>query len=337
MRALRLHAPGDLRLHDEPDPIPGDGEELVRVTAVGLCGSDRHWFVEGAIGDAVLGRPLVLGHEIAGVIDDGPRRGLRVAVDPADPCGQCDLCLSGLANLCLELRFLGHGRTDGGLRTLMTWPRHLLLPLPDEVSDVEGPLLEPLGIALHAVDLGGIRPGMSAGVHGCGPLGLLIIQVLREAGSGPITATDILPHRLEAALAFGATEVRPAGDQTGTLPTVDVAFEVAGEDAAVADAVSSVRPGGRVILVGIPSDDRTSFRASVARRKGLSLLLCRRMRAGDLAAAARLASTGGIELTSLVSERYTLDLADEAFGALVDRRGLKVVIEPQATSRVAPT
>lgn len=329
MRALRLHAPGDLRLHDEPDPVPEDGEELVRVTAVGLCGSDRHWFVEGAIGDAVLGPPLVLGHEIAGVIEDGPRHGLRVVVDPADPCGRCDLCLAGHGNLCLELRFLGHGKTDGGLRTLMAWPQHLLIPLPEQMSDVEGPLLEPLGIALHAVDLSGAQPGMSAGIFGCGPLGLLIIGVLNELGCAPIAATDVLRHRLEAAQALGATEVWPASDEARTLPTVDVAFEVAGEDAAVADAVRSARPGGRVVLVGIPSDDRTSFRASVARRKGLSLILCRRMRAGDLAGAARLASAGGIELTSLISERYALDSASEAFESLVQRRGLKVIVEPQ--------
>jgi L-iditol 2-dehydrogenase len=336
VRALRLHAPGDLRLHDEPDPVPEDGEERVRVTAVGLCGSDRHWFLEGAIGDAVLGHPLVLGHEVSGVIEDGPRQSLRVVVDPADPCGRCDLCLGGLGNLCLSLRFLGHGKTDGGLRTLMAWPRHLLIPLPESITDTEAPLLEPLGIALHAVDLGGVRPGMSAGVYGCGPLGLLIIQVLREVGCGPISATDMLPHRLDAARALGATDTRLAGDESTTLPTVDVAFEVAGEDAAVADAVRSVRPGGRVILVGIPSDDRTSFRASVARRKGLSLILCRRMRAGDLARAVELASATGIELASLISERYPLDAGVVAFESLVRRRGLKVVVEPQVLSEAAP-
>ena len=239
--------------------------------------------------------------------------------------------LAGRGNLCLELRFLGHGKTDGGLRTLMAWPQHLLVPLPEQVNDVEGSLLEPLGIAIHAVDLSGVRPGMSAGVFGCGPLGLLIIEVLNELGCTPIVATDVLSHRLEAAQRLGAPTVRPAGGEAGagSLPTVDVAFEVAGEDAAVADAVRSVRPGGRVVLVGIPSDDRTSFQASVARRKGLSLVLCRRMRAGDLAAAARLASAGGIELKSLISERYPLDSADGAFGALVDRRGLKIVVEPQ--------
>jgi L-iditol 2-dehydrogenase len=328
LRALRLHAAGDLRLHEEPDPACRAGEELVRPTAVGLCGSDRHWFLEGAIGDADLSRPLVLGHELAGVVADGPRRGLRVAVDPGDPCLRCDLCLAGLSNLCPKLRFLGHGKTDGGLRTLMAWPRHLLIPLPDTIGDVEAPLLEPLGIALHAVELSGVQPGMSAGVYGCGPIGLLIIEILNAMGCSPIVATDLRAWRIEAARAAGASDSYLTDGERGELPMVDAAFEAAGEDAAIADAVRSVRPGGRVVLIGIPADDRSSFRASVARRKGLALVLCRRMRATDLQRAIRLVSAGAIELRSLVSNRHSLDDAKAAFAELVQRSGLKVIVEP---------
>ncbi|MGH2603768.1 MAG: alcohol dehydrogenase catalytic domain-containing protein, partial [Dehalococcoidia bacterium] len=190
MKALRLHAAGDLRFHEEREPIPEAGEELVRVTAVGLCGSDRHWFAEGGIGDATLDRPLILGHEIAGVVEDGPRRGLRVAVDPADPCQRCETCLSGHANLCPGLRFAGHGETDGGLRTLMAWPRRLLHALPDSIGDAEAALLESLGIAVHAAALGEVQPGMSAGVYGCGPIVLLLLQLLHAIGCRPIVATD---------------------------------------------------------------------------------------------------------------------------------------------------
>ena len=120
MKALRLHGVGDLRLHDEPSPTPAAGEVLVRVTAVGLCGSDRHWLDQGGIGDAVLSRPLVLGHEFAGVIESGSRSGERVALDPAIPCGRCAPCLAGQPHLCLRLRFAGHGSTDGALRSWLT-------------------------------------------------------------------------------------------------------------------------------------------------------------------------------------------------------------------------
>ncbi len=325
MKALRLHGAGDLRLHDEPTPRPTADEVLLRVTAVGLCGSDRHWVDEGGIGDAVLGRPLVLGHEFVGVIESGPRVGERVAVDPAIPCGRCAVCSAGQSHLCLQQRFAGYGSTDGALRSWLTWPQQLVHALPDPLSDAEGALLEPLGVALHALDLGHVRSGTRAGVFGCGPIGLLLLQALRAARAGAIVASDVLPHRLEAATALGAT---PAHEiEEGELG-VDVAFEVAGEDAALADAIAATRPGGRVVLVGIPRGDRTSFTASAARRKGLTFLLSRRMEAADLPRAIRLVETGQVTLGPLVTERYGLSEWRDAFDSLLERRGLKVVVEP---------
>src|ERR1700679_4232451 len=132
VRAARLHAVGDLRVAQEPVPaVDEPGTVLVRVTAVGICGSDLHWWDEGAIGDARLTHPLVLGHEAAGVIDEGSRRGVRVAIDPAIPCQSCRACLDGYRNLCPAVVFAGHGRTDGALRELMAWPAGRLHPLPD--------------------------------------------------------------------------------------------------------------------------------------------------------------------------------------------------------------
>jgi L-iditol 2-dehydrogenase len=325
MRAVRLHGPRDLRPHDEPDPIPEPGEELIRVTAVGLCGSDRHWYLDGAIGATTVERPLVLGHEIAGVIEAGPRRGLRVAVDPADPCEQCETCRSGRSNLCPATRFAGHGAIDGGLRTLMAWPGRLLEPIPDAIGDAEGALLEPLGVAIHAADLGKVRDGMAIGVVGCGPIGLLLIRLLRSQGSGAIVAMEPLAHRRAAALESGATlAIEPAPDGG---PPVDVAFEVSGEDDGLAAAMEAIRPGGRVVLVGIPSPDRTAFPASLARRKGLTLLLARRMAATALGRAAKLAAAGTVDLTGLVSERHPLAEAEAAFAGLADQRGSKVTVE----------
>jgi len=335
MIALRLHDVGDMRLHDEPVRAPGADEAMVRVAAVGLCGSDLHWFAEGGIGDASLERPLVLGHEPVAVVAEGPRAGERVAVDPAIPCGRCRPCLDGDEHFCLDHRFSGHGTTDGALRELMPWPERLLHPLPDSLSDVESALLEPLGVALHALELGRVEPGASAGVYGCGPLGLLLVQVLRLSGADVAVATDPLAHRAEAAHALGVTNAlrtRRAGAEV--LPArlrhgLDVAFEVAGDDDAVATAVDTLRPGGLLVLVGIPSSDRTSFTASVARRKGLTIAVCRRMRARHLERAIALAGRRDVELASLVTERFPLDRGAEAFTALAERRGLKVVVEPQ--------
>jgi L-iditol 2-dehydrogenase len=335
MMALRLHDARDLRLHDEPAPIPDAGELLVQVSAVGLCGSDLHWFTNAGIGDAVLDQPLVLGHEFVGTVAAGERTGERVALEPAIACGQCAPCRRGDENLCVSCRFAGHS-TDGALRSAMTWPERLAFRIPDELSDAEATLLEPLGVALHALDLGHVAPGATVGVFGCGPLGLLLVQLLRGAGAEAIVATDPLAHRVDAAEAFGATvavQTRRAGMEI--LPQgvadcgLDVAFEVAGDDDAVATALETLRPGGRLVLVGIPKDDRTSFTASVARRKGLTISLCRRMKPSDLPRAIRLAEEKRVELSPLVSARFALSQWREAFEMLSERLALKVVVEPQ--------
>lgn len=328
MKVLRLHRAGDLRLHDEPPPLVAEGEVLVHVKAVGLCGSDRHWFLDAGIGDAVLEHPLVLGHEFAGVIAAGPRAGERVALDPAIPCGRCDVCLTGLPHLCPDVRFAGHGSTDGALRTSLAWPEGLTHPLPDCMPDAEAALLEPLGVALHAVDLGHVRPGVRTGVFGCGPLGLLLLQAIGAAGGELAVATDPLRHRRDAARAAGSARVLEPGEVVGGGFALDVAFETAGTDGALADAMDAVRPGGRVVLVGIPAEDRTSFVASTARRKGLTLLSCRRMQPADLPRAIRLAESGAVDLASLVAERHPIENWRAAFSALVDRRTLKVVVVP---------
>lgn len=312
--------------------MPGPGEELVRITAVGLCGSDLHWYEDAGIGDAQLTRALVLGHEVGGVIATGPRAGQRVAVDPADPCERCAACVAGHANLCPAMRFSGHGATDGALREAMAWPRRLLQPVPDTISDPEVPLLEPLGVAIHAIEMGHFRSGMSAGVHGCGPIGLLLIAALRAMGASDIVATEPLPHRRQAALLMGATSAWPV-DESGLSAeaakrTVDVAFETAGEDGAIATALTAVRPGGRIVVAGIPANDRTSFTASMARRKGISLILSRRMKAHHLARATALVDAGLVPLAPIITGRYTLEQGDEAFAELARRDGLKLVVEP---------
>ncbi len=322
MNALRLHAARDLRLHEEPDPEPLPGQVLVRVGSVGLCGSDRHWFLDGGIGDALLDRPLVLGHEFAGVVASGPRAGQRVVLDPAVPCGRCTLCSAGDGHLCAELRFAGHGSTDGGLRTFVAWPEQFAYPLPDAISDDAAPLLEPLGVALHAVDLGGAGPGSTAAVFGCGPIGLLLVQALQVAGVAVEVAVDPLPHRAAAARKLGARRSQAADVQ------VDVAYDAAGADGALDAAIVAARPGGRVVVVGIPEGDRSCFQAAAARRKELTLVLCRRMRVGDLLRAIALAESGQLELASLVSARYRLDEGPQAFQDLVERRGLKVLVQP---------
>lgn len=325
MRAARLHAPGRVVVHTEADPVPGPGQDLVRVSAVGLCGSDLHWYAEGGIGDALLDRPLVLGHEVAGVVVGGPRDGVPVAVDPALPCGHCPTCLTGHRNLCPTVRFAGHSDTDGGLQDLLVWPSASLHPLLDGMSAAAGTVLEPLGVALHALDLAHVRLGSSVAVIGCGPIGLLLVQVARAAGATTVVAAEPLAHRQEAARRAGADLVL-APDEAG-LPAegVDVVLEAVGSPAAVTLAVTAARPGGRVVLVGIPDDDRTAFPAGTARRKGLTLAVARRM--GEVyPRALRVVERGLVTLDPLVSDVLPLDRVEEAFRTAVARTGLKTVV-----------
>jgi L-iditol 2-dehydrogenase len=330
MKSILLYAAGDMRLHDEPVPTPKEGESLLRVTAVGVCGSDLHWFGEGNIGTDGLKQPLVLGHEFAAITTAGQ----RVAVDPSITCGHCEFCEEGNPNFCTSLIFAGHATTDGALREYMTWPTRFLHPLPDSISDADGAMLEPLGVALHAVNLAHLRPGMSAAVLGCGPIGLLTLQVARTSGAATIFATDRLAHRLEFAQSLGAADIFVADGhaENDAIKTatrnrgVDVVFETAGTPEAVETAMVAAKPGGTVILVGIPSEDRTSFSASISRRKGLTIRIVRRMK-NTYPAAIRLVQNGLVDVRSLVTHRYPLERAAEAFTVAARREGVKVIVD----------
>lgn len=331
MRAARIHGVGDIRIHDEPRPVAGEAATLVRVEAVGLCGSDLHVFEDGHIGGLRAARPLVPGHEMAGRTEDGR----LVAIEPAIACGDCALCLEGHPNLCPRIRFSGMGDDDGSLREWMAWPRRCLVPLPDGLTAEDGAMLEPLGVALHSVDLAHLRPGATLGVFGCGPIGLLILQAARLAGAASLFATDLAsrPHRLEAARALGARAFPADGGEGAAVARaasgfgLDVAIEAAGVQAAVDAAVEAVRPGGRVVLAGIPAAERTSFPAATARRKGLTLSLVRRMK-HTYPRAIALAAAGRVDLRSLVTHRFPLAEAKAAFELAARREGLKVVVVP---------
>jgi L-iditol 2-dehydrogenase len=332
MRVARLHGLRDVRLHEEDRPTPGPGEALVRVEAIGLCGSDLHWFEEGGIGSSRITHPIVPGHEMAGRTEDGR----LVAIEPAIPCERCALCREGHPNLCPKIRFSGQGDDDGSMREWMAWPERNFFPLPDGFTAADGAMLEPLGVAIHTVDLAHVRPGLSVGVFGSGPIGLLCLQVAKAAGAARLVATDLArrPQRLDAARALGAEAfaAEDGREAKAILKAVgghglDVAIEAAGVQAAVDAAAEAVRPGGRVVLAGIPGDERTSFKASTARRKGLTLVMVRRLK-HTYPRAIALAATGRVDLRSVVTRRFPLSDAAHAFEVAARREGLKVVVEP---------
>jgi L-iditol 2-dehydrogenase len=179
-----------------------------------------------------------------------------------------------------------------------------------------------------------MKAGMSAAIFGAGPIGLLTLQMARLAGAVDLFSTDKLQHRLDAARAYGATTVLQAdGSESAQILAatskrgVDVAFECAGENEVVEAAIAATKPGGTVVLVGIPSEDRTSFTASVARRKGLTIRMSRRMK-HTYPRAIRLVERGLVDVRSMVTHHFSLDDSVQAFEAAMRRDGIKIVIEP---------
>ncbi|MBE0543634.1 MAG: alcohol dehydrogenase catalytic domain-containing protein [Verrucomicrobia bacterium] len=355
MFAARLHGPRDLRVERVPHPgAPGRGQVLLRVKATGICGSDLHSYLDARIGDTAIGGPLILGHEFSAVVEAvGPgsvdghfqplKPGTRMAVDPAQPCGHCESCEKGHPNLCCHLAFCGNYPYGGSLCEWLHMPARSCFPVSRKIDDESAALLEPLGVAIHAVDFAKLRVGCSVAILGAGPIGLLILQIAKLAGADPIFVTDKFPWRLKLAQKWGGIPIRcDAGSGTGVPPVrvgtgsngrdacaptggavrrvmketdgrgVDVAIEAAWAEESVTQAAAMLRLGGRLVVVGISGGNRLELNASVARRKGLTIIMSRRMK-HTYPRAIRLAETGRVDLHGLVSHRFPLKKAPEAF------------------------
>lgn len=333
MRAAALTALRTLALVERAEPaLRGTGDVLLRVEAVGICGSDIHYYAEGRIGGQVVEYPFVLGHEFSAIVLEAGsavtrvRPGDRVAVDPAISCGVCDQCRSGRAHTCRGLRFLGcPGQREGCLCERIVMPERCCFPVPAGLGPGETALVEPLSIALHALALAGERCGGRVSIHGAGPIGLSVLLACRAAGVPAPRVIEPIPERREAALRLGAGSAEPPGAAAGE---VSVAFECAGEQSALDEALASLEPGGRLVLVGIPAVPRWSFDADLGRRREITVVNVRRQN-DRMEPAIRLAASRRGALASLLTHRYPLTRADEAFD-LVARRSdgvLKALVE----------
>lgn len=346
MAAVRLHGPHDLRVEEVPAPgLPGPGQVLIRVAATGICGSDLHTYKDARIGEVLVQQPLILGHEFGGVIEavgtdarDGHDQllqpGMRVAVDPAQPCHRCEMCEQGHPNLCRRLHFCGNYPDGGSLCQWMIMPARSCFPVPKGLSDDEVALLEPLGVALHTIDLARIRVGDRVAILGAGCIGLCILQLARLAGADSVLVTDPLPWRLALAEAYGGVAV-PCKDTdpveaiwNATGHGVDVAIEAAWADQSAQQAAEMVRLGGRVVITGISEADELSFKHSTVRRKGLTIRLVRRMK-HVYPRAIRLVQSGRVTLGKMVSHRFSLWQAPEAFAlnTLYGDQVVKIIID----------
>lgn len=332
MLAARLHGPRDLRVDRIPHPgPPGPDQVLLRITAVGICGSDLHTYQDARIGDTTLDAPLTLGHEFAGIVEEiGPGEaldgefnpltiGTRVAVDPAQPCGRCEMCEQGHPNLCHRLHFCGLYPDAGSLSHWMHMPARTCFPLPDTIDNAGGALLEPLGVAIHATDLAKIKVANSVAILGAGSIGLFTLQTVRASGADPIFVIDQFPWRLAVAEELGAIPINfrvqdpieAVLEATGGKG-VDVGIEAAWADRSIHECAAMARLGGRLVLVGIPGDDNFQLTHSTARRKGLTIRMARRMK-HVYPRAIKLAASGAVNLDCVISHRSPLEKAPVAF------------------------
>lgn len=343
MRALFLDKPGSLWLGEYQDTQPREGRLRLRVQAVSVCGSDIHYFKEGRIGSAAVQEPFVLGHEFSAVVDDpagdayGLPQGTLVAVDPAEPCGRCEWCERGEPNLCPHVQFAGSAPVAGALREYYYAKPSALFRVPEGFDATAAALLEPLGVAIHGVDLARIRLGDDVAVLGAGAIGLYLLQVARLAGAGRVWMIEPLAYRREVALRLGADEVYNHPDSlieaTGGRGA-DVVIEATDSPEGPEDACKVARIGGRVVLVGIPDGDRFTLTASMVRRKGLTIKLSRRM--GHVyPRAISLVASGRVNLGLVATHHFTLEQAPEAFAMQAARREgvIKSVIHVDPTSR----
>ncbi len=339
MKTVVIHAAKDLRV-EEHDVAPlAAGEVLVHVKAGGICGSDMHYFNHGGFGVIRVSEPMILGHEVAGIVaqvSDGVthvKAGDLVAVNPSRPCRHCQYCLEGLPNQCLDMRFYGSAmrkpHIQGAFREALVCDAIQCEKAAQAVDVGLLALAEPFSVTLHAVGRLGSLTGKRALVTGCGPIGMLAIAALRHHGIAEIIATDVVDEPLAMALTMGADRVVNVAKQSDALQpytankgTFDILIECSGNERALRSGLDAVRPRGQIVQLGLGGDMSIPINVLVA--KELSLMGSFRFHA-EFALAVQLISTGRVDLRPLITATYPVSDAVEAFQAANDRaKNMKV-------------
>lgn len=327
---------GGLENRLAPLSPPGEGQVQISCLLGGICGSDLHYWREGRVGDFALREPMVLGHEVVGVVTSvGPgseevREGSLVAVHPASVCGRCRPCLSGRANLCDEVRYLGSAarlpHVQGAFRTKMSVPKSQVVPLPEGLDARRAVLAEPLAVAAHAAHRAGDLLGRKVVVVGAGPIGTLCAAVAARAGASEVSVIDLVPEALEVAASVGATKTYLASD-SGLPSDADVAIESSGSSSGLGSALGAVRKGGRVVLIGLAGGP-VPLAGSVAVTREVELVGSFRFHEEFQTALQMLAT--GLPVDDVVTTIAPLAEAQTAFEIAADRsRSCKVLLDLQ--------
>ncbi|WP_447948658.1 NAD(P)-dependent alcohol dehydrogenase [Microbacterium maritypicum] len=331
MRASVLVRAGELTVATRPVPIPSADQVIVRVNAVGICGSDVHYFHEGRIGDFVVEEPLVLGHEAGGTIVavgadiDDARVGERVSIEPQHPCRVCEFCRSGRYNLCPRIEFYATPPIDGSFAEYVAIQGDFAYTVPDSVSDDAAALMEPLSVAIAAVQKAGVRPGSRVLITGAGPIGIVTAQTARAFGATEIVISDPMAERREVALRFGATAaVDPAAGPLGS--GYDAFVDASGSPVAVKQGISALKPGGIAVLVGMGADEIALPVSTIQNRELIVTGIFRY--ANTWPTAIELVASGAVDLDALVTGSFGLAEVREALDSASHPSTLKSIVRP---------
>jgi L-iditol 2-dehydrogenase len=314
-------------MKDIPEPqIVKPGDVKIKMSVVGICGSDIHYFTQGQIGSQVVEYPFAVGHEGAGIVVETGKNVKRVkpgdaiAIEPAMPCWECDQCLAGRHHTCRKLRFLGcPGQAEGCLTEYIVMPEESCFPLTGRLNHDHGSISEPLAIGVYAVKKSGGVKGLDIGILGFGPIGMSVMLAAKAEGAGSFTVTDKIQPRLTIALKEGASFLFNPDEKDFTAKLkqhhplgLDVVFECCGKQEALDQAVDILKPGGRLVVVGIPEFDRWSMSVELTRRKELSLQYIRRQ-VDCVETALELMENGKTDISNMVTHRFPFDKTKEAF------------------------
>jgi L-iditol 2-dehydrogenase len=335
MKTIKLTKLHDMAMAEAPEPrLSKSSDVLIKVERVGVCGSDVHYYTEGAIGSQIVDYPFTVGHEGAGtVLEVGSevtrvRPGDRIAFDPAMPCYRCNQCKAGRFHTCTAMRFLGcPGQAEGCLAELLVMPERSCFRVPNEMSFDEAAIIEPLSIGLYAVKLSGDVRGKAIGITGAGPIGTCVLLPARVLGASRVYMTDKLNYRVELARRAAADWAgNPlTEDVVGSIAAaepdgLDVVFECSGDESAMDQALHLLKPGGKLMLIGIPgASNRVSFNIDLMRRKELTIQNVRRQNECVQAAIDMIAAKA-FDVNIMVTHHLPLERTKEAFDLVSDYR-----------------
>jgi len=327
MKAMKLTGIRQMEMMDVPKPaILNDRDVLIRMKTLGVCGSDIHYYVSGKIGSQVVNYPFAVGHEGAGLVEavgkgvSLVKPGDRIAIEPAMPCWECDQCKAGRPHTCRNLRFLGcPGQAEGSLSEFIVMPETSCFKIPDQMSYDEAAISEPLAIGVYAVKQSIPMKGAKVGILGFGPIGMSVLLPALSQGASEVYVSDKIDERLQIARENGASLTANAdkedvvGRFTDKAPELlDVVFECCGQQEALDQAVELLKPGGKLMVIGIPEFENWTIPVDTSRRKELCIQNVRRQNEAVQPALDMIAG-GEIHVDPMVTHRFDFKDSKEAF------------------------